>query len=279
MVYAIKMGWTKQKEKEEEPKIFDLWSSEDYDTKSKRELARMRLHLPAPKLPTPGHAESYNPPSEYLFTEEEKKRWEEMEPEKRRTAFIPKKFDALRRVPFYERFFNDHYDRCLDLFMAPRQRKNKLNIDPNSLLPDLPDPRDLMPFPTTLAFFIKAHKGQVRSIAVEPEFGELLVSGGQDGLVCVWCINTGRCLKKFDIGAPVTCVAFNPNPKYTMIAVASESKTVFVMNVGCGDKLKVAETKQYLEKLEIQKSGDIAWKKNKKEDRIELTMNDVSFCF
>ena len=32
---------------------------------------RYRHHLPAPKLPLPGHAESYNPPPEYLFTEEE----------------------------------------------------------------------------------------------------------------------------------------------------------------------------------------------------------------
>ena len=29
-------------------------------------------HLPAPKMPMPSHAESYNPPDEYLLTEEEK---------------------------------------------------------------------------------------------------------------------------------------------------------------------------------------------------------------
>lgn len=32
---------------------------------------RYRAHLPAPKMPLPGHAESYNPPPEYLLTKEE----------------------------------------------------------------------------------------------------------------------------------------------------------------------------------------------------------------
>ena len=32
---------------------------------------RYRDHIPAPKLTLPGHAESYNPPPEYLMTEEE----------------------------------------------------------------------------------------------------------------------------------------------------------------------------------------------------------------
>lgn len=34
------------------------------------------MHIPAPKMPLPGHAESYRPPKEYLFTEEEQKQWE-----------------------------------------------------------------------------------------------------------------------------------------------------------------------------------------------------------
>lgn len=32
---------------------------------------RYRQHIPAPKLTLPGHAESYNPPPEYIFTKEE----------------------------------------------------------------------------------------------------------------------------------------------------------------------------------------------------------------
>jgi hypothetical protein len=35
-------------------------------------LRQAPVPLPAPKMALPGHAESYNPPSEYLFTED---RW------------------------------------------------------------------------------------------------------------------------------------------------------------------------------------------------------------
>eukprot|EP00913_Durusdinium_trenchii_P033155 g31038.t1 len=51
--------------------VWDLWADE-------AQLRRKApTALPAPKMALPGHAESYNPPSEYLFTEEEKKEWEE----------------------------------------------------------------------------------------------------------------------------------------------------------------------------------------------------------
>ena len=34
-----------------------------------------RQHIAAPKSKLPGHAASYNPPEEYLFSAEEKKKW------------------------------------------------------------------------------------------------------------------------------------------------------------------------------------------------------------
>ena len=46
-----------------EPEVFDLWAD---DAKQRRKAP---VPLPAPKMALPGHAESYNPPSEYLFTE------------------------------------------------------------------------------------------------------------------------------------------------------------------------------------------------------------------
>lgn len=48
----------------------------------------------------PGHAESYNPPAEYLFDDDELKKWESTEAEKRRINFVPQKYDSLRKVIF-----------------------------------------------------------------------------------------------------------------------------------------------------------------------------------
>lgn len=68
LVHAIKMGWIKPRRLEDDSRgrYYDLWASEDSSI-----LAKHRMHLPAPKIPLPGHHESYNPPPEYLFTDEE----------------------------------------------------------------------------------------------------------------------------------------------------------------------------------------------------------------
>lgn len=68
MVHAIKMGWIKpRRPPDSTPSFYDLWAQEDPNAV----LGRHKMHVPAPKLALPGHAESYNPPPEYLPTEEE----------------------------------------------------------------------------------------------------------------------------------------------------------------------------------------------------------------
>ena len=43
----------------------------------------------------------------------------------------------------YERFINERFERCLDLYLAPRARKMRLTIQPEDLVPQLPKPHDL----------------------------------------------------------------------------------------------------------------------------------------
>lgn len=154
-VHAIKMGWIKPQIKKkidesEEPKFYDLWGQETDEEKSKKHMH----HLPAPKCPLPGHNESYNPPPEYLFDEQEKSKWENQETEDRRQNFVPKQYKALRLVPSYENFIKERFDRCLDMYLCPRQRKMRVQVDPQDLIPKLPKPRDLQPFPNTLSIVI-----------------------------------------------------------------------------------------------------------------------------
>lgn len=71
LVHAIKMGWiqprrVKDPERDQDRQYYDLWTGDDPSI-----LARHKMHLPAPKMALPGHHESYNPPPEYLFTEQE----------------------------------------------------------------------------------------------------------------------------------------------------------------------------------------------------------------
>ncbi|XP_018431194.1 PREDICTED: ribosome biogenesis protein BOP1, partial [Nanorana parkeri] len=134
-----------RKPRDDAPAYYDLWAQEDPNAI----LGRHKMHVPAPKLPLPGHEESYNPPPEYLMTEEEKLAWEQLDPEDRKLPFIPKRHGSLRAVPAFARFIHERFERCLDLYLCPRQRKMRVNVDPEDLIPKLPRPRDLQPFPTT----------------------------------------------------------------------------------------------------------------------------------
>lgn len=56
-----------QKKQSQEPKFYMLWQTDE----GVEHLRRIQNHIPAPKRHLPGHAESYNPPPEYLFDKRE----------------------------------------------------------------------------------------------------------------------------------------------------------------------------------------------------------------
>jgi len=61
---------------------------------------------------------------------------------------MPQKFEALRKVPLYQDLIREHFERCLDLYLCPRLLRKKVNVtDPSKLIPELPSPSDLKPFP------------------------------------------------------------------------------------------------------------------------------------
>lgn len=51
-----------------------------------------------------------------------------MDPEDRPQNFLPQKYDALRKVPGYANFVQEKFERCLDLYLCPRQRKIRVNL-------------------------------------------------------------------------------------------------------------------------------------------------------
>lgn len=174
-VKALRKGWmktTEQKEQEErerrekEEAAWDIWEDESIVTWKPR---RMPKHIAAPKRDLPVHAESYNPPEEYLLDEQEKAEQAKLDPEDRMYNFEPQKIEALRKVPLYTNLIKESFERCLDLYMAARVMKKKVNVkDLQSLIPELPSPNELKPFPQKLSIEYKYHESQVRSISVSP---------------------------------------------------------------------------------------------------------------
>ncbi|XP_041105087.1 ribosome biogenesis protein bop1 [Polyodon spathula] len=257
LVHAIKMGWIKpRKPKDSTPQYYDLWAKEDPNSI----LGRHKMHVPAPKLKLPGHEESYNPPPEYLFTEEEKLAWEQQEAEERKLNFIPQKFSCLRAVPAFQRFIHERFERCLDLYLCPRQRKMRVNVDPEDLIPKLPKPKDLQPFPTTQSLVYRGHTNLVRCISLSPS-GQWLASGSDDCTVRFWEVSTARCMKTVDVEGAVKSIAWNPNPALSLVAVSLE-RSVVVLNPGLGDVLVSSVTEQLISSYvepEEEKAQTVQW--------------------
>lgn len=183
LAYAIRKGRIltseqraeRERESQSNYADHDLWADDDQATVNQRKLD----YAPAPKLPPPSHEESYNPPEEYL----------------KQSSDFPKKYKSLRVVPAYSNLIKEKFERCLDLYLAPRVRRTKLNIDPESLLPKLPTPSELRPFPTRCTNVFIGHKGRVRCLSVHVS-GNWLASGGDDGVLRIWEVMTGRCVWK-----------------------------------------------------------------------------------
>lgn len=215
---------------QERPEYFDVWENETV-----REDHPM--HMPAPKLALPGHEESYNPPAEYLLDENERKAWEQTAPEDRKLNFLPSKHKSLRVVPRYENFVQERMDRCLDLYLAPRMRKSRADVpDAQMLLPKLPAPKDLRPFPIVTAVEYKHPSSpRVRSVALDPT-GAWAATGAEDGRVRLWNLTTGRCDAVYDLHAssakddraPVYSVAWCPNASKSILVASTVGRIAII---------------------------------------------------
>ena len=63
-----------------------------------------------------------------------------MDEEDRPMNYIPTAHPNLRSVSAYDRFINERFDRCLDLYLCPRLKKKRLNMEADQLMPKLPKP-------------------------------------------------------------------------------------------------------------------------------------------
>ncbi|KAF1364814.1 BOP1NT-domain-containing protein [Lizonia empirigonia] len=204
-----------EEDEEEDQFSFDVWADE-------KPRPDNSMHIAAPKLPPPGYEASYHPPPEYLPDKAEEEAWLAQDEEDREREFLPKNYEALRKVPGYETFVKERFERSLDLYLAPRIRRNRLNIDPESLLPKLPDPEDLKPFPTTCAAIFRGQEGRVRSVSVDP-LGIFVASGGDDGYVRIWEMLTGRQVWNARLSSEeaVDAVAWRPVQEASILAAAA----------------------------------------------------------
>jgi len=72
--------------KESDEHVWDIWEDETIVPWRPKDAPK---HIAAPKRDLPMHAESYNPPEEYLFDDDEKEQFDEMDESERPYNYIP----------------------------------------------------------------------------------------------------------------------------------------------------------------------------------------------
>eukprot|EP00177_Eucheuma_denticulatum_P004000 GFKZ01007225.1.p1 GENE.GFKZ01007225.1~~GFKZ01007225.1.p1 ORF type:complete len:742 (-),score=89.97 GFKZ01007225.1:665-2890(-) len=281
-------------EKEDALYQYDAWANFEPKTReemTKSERARDIMRVPAPKPPLPGHLESYNPPAEYLPNKKEKKKWHRLDPEERQIPYLPTKHDALRHVPLYENFVKERFERCLDLYLAVRVFKDQRRVDPEDLIPDLPSPKELHPFPTDIVSSFGPLPCRARSIDVHP-CGNWLLSGSDDACVRLWEVSTGhlqntwnltRLVKKIDgLVPPISCVSWNPRPGAYIFA-ATIGYSLIVVNAASAMGIATEETDIALERaahgqpnektFAAMKVAGISWQERNFAEEVETDQN------
>jgi ribosome biogenesis protein ERB1 len=231
-----------KKEESDEPYVIWDDTNVEMDTKTK---FRYIHKIDKPRVVPPGTYESYRPPPEYLPSEMAKKKFERTRKIDRKEHFQPQQFGALRHVPFYNHFIQDRYQRCLDLAFFPRMTRTRIVVDPEKLLPDLPNPRDLKPYPERLSFLYKGHTGTVRCISVSPN-GQYLATCCDDHMVRVFEVQTGRLMKRYDVGGVPQQVAFSPSKTMNVLAVSVEFALLFIVPPFAAHRTVNEHTMRYL---------------------------------
>ncbi|MES1913298.1 MAG: hypothetical protein MHM6MM_005497 [Cercozoa sp. M6MM] len=257
MVNAIRNGWINidvARGKVAKPSSYLMWDDDGKVTEPVWRGYKPPPQVRAPKPALPMHAESYNPPAEYLLTEEEEQAWHQatVDDDDREHNFLPQQFDSVRHVPHYADGIKERFERCLDLYLCPRGYREKLRIKPDSLLPSLPDPSQLRPFPVALSieykgavFFCTAllliaevslalagHVSgwKVRGMEISP-CGEYLATCGHDGRVCVFEVTTGRLLRRWYFAQGGKCTSMPSDDSYVAVDDEEDSPHATLVSV------------------------------------------------
>ncbi|KAL0229091.1 hypothetical protein GEMRC1_013711 [Eukaryota sp. GEM-RC1] len=228
------------------------------------DVNRRSQYIPPPKPKPPSHIESYNPPEEFIPTQEELNQWAMMDPEQRPVNFVPRKYSSLRSVPYYQPFVEERFERCMDLYLCPRTYRKKVVENPDDLLPKLPAPRDLRPYPTRSLVSVVIESKGLKSIDNHVD-GLYMAVGDSDGKVSILEVFTGRVVLSFGfvssnvrLDSAVTAVSWIPvSNRYTLGVTIDDVAFVVELNLVLFRKVEGFEEFDLIEGTKAQ------WSKSK----------------
>ena len=192
-------------DRNEREQNFDIWTTETTQNVSNNSRTR------APKALRAGNELSYNAPVEYLVGGD--------------NAPVDGKI-SLRNISSNINFVKESFNRCLDLYLCPRVERQTLKVNPESLLPKIPEISSLKPFPYVLAVKYAGFKSEVNTISIN-DTGELLCSGASDGMFRLWDVLSGACIREMYFDKPITHISWRPGSDRE-IAVCSGNRVTIM---------------------------------------------------
>ncbi|EUB61924.1 Ribosome biogenesis protein bop1 [Echinococcus granulosus] len=210
----------------------DVWADQDEENTEQNSFAwqaglppslqtyrppRPRPYMRPAAEPLPGHAESYNPPPEFLLSDEEERQvmraWRDKVKDNQASKvppIMPRRFGCLRHVPFSERYLREREERIKDLVMAARVEKQQVHTTPEALLPQIPSLADLRPYPSHLGLEYRSHSGRVTALSISP-CGQWLASVSPvDGCLRIWETASNYCFRCYRLAPALSSSGIRP---------------------------------------------------------------------
>ena len=214
IIRAYRDGFIKFDSDEIAPKqeiIYDIWTGE-----TTQNGYNPGKGFPAPKRELPDTIESYNPPEEILnYLQEEGS-----------SLSIAQKIDALRKIPKYEKLIGENFDRCVELVTSARVIHQKTDIKEEDILPKLPKPEELKPFPSRENYSFKGHEASIKCLCID-NTGNYLISGDIAGNVFFWDVTTTKIIKKIDLPDKIVNITYNSLIK--LVVVCCKTTVYFIL--------------------------------------------------
>ena len=260
---------------EEEFVFYDIWAK---NPSGKQNPAS----IPAPKMTLPSHAESYNPPHEFLLTEDEKAEMLAKDYEERELNYVPQKFPNLRSVPAYSKLLQERFERCLDLYMCPRQRKLKVKVTSDQVLPQLPAPTDLRPFPYRLLFsFTKLDSEAILTSLELNRNGSVVAAGYSDGSLRIFDASTTRCILKLQLSKVHSVASLSWTPTNEILC-ACVGTNVYILVPELDDDPRYEEARSLLRmdsESDLDPSSVLEWRPPKNVGIRDMVVINIKHTF
>jgi ribosome biogenesis protein ERB1 len=209
LIYLYKNGLMPMEEPpKEEEKYYDIW---EYTNESSLTQYYPGLGYQAPKRELPDTDISYNPPNN-------------------------EKESILRKVPKYEKLIEEEMERCCDLFLNARTIKKKINLKESDIMPDLPKPEELRPFPTKETILFKGHSSSIKALCCDPNNLNVLISADNGNFIHFWDIKTAKIIVRFTLKEKVHMI--NYNKFLNLVVICTVSHIFFVLPAYLGKNQK-----------------------------------------